>query len=136
MSKLQPKRGSAFATKGPAMSTAAATMERPRETSNQKSDAVINVRLTTKLRDLIDRAADVVGKTRSDFILESARKHAIDVLLDQRLFSLDPKQYEQFLRVLDQPAEPHREGYDHHTKPARDEALYRVWRGQSVQSHH
>ena len=88
------------------MSTAAATMERPRETSSQKRDAVINVRLTTKLRDLIDRAADVVGKTRSDFILESARKHAIDVLLDQRLFSLDPKQYEEFLRVLDEPAEP------------------------------
>lgn len=86
------------------MSTAA-TLERLRET-NQRRDAVINVRLTTKLRDLIDRAAEVVGKTRSDFILESARKHAIDVLLDQRLFSLDPKQYDEFLRVLDQPAEP------------------------------
>ena len=94
------------------MSTAAATMERHREgstssrrtrESSQKRDAVINVRLTTKLRDLIDRAADVVGKTRSDFILESARKHAVDVLLDQRLFSLDSKQYDDFLRVLDEP---------------------------------
>jgi uncharacterized protein (DUF1778 family) len=97
------------------MSSAAVTMERPREGSassrkaregNQRRDAVINVRLTTKLRDLIDRAADVVGKTRSDFILESARKHAIDVLLDQRLFSLDSKQYDEFLRVLDEPLEP------------------------------
>ena len=81
---------------------------RPREVSesNQRRDAVINVRLPTKLRDLIDRAAAVVGKTRSDFILESARKHAVDVLLDQRLFSLDPKQYEEFLRVLDQAPEP------------------------------
>lgn len=95
--------------------SAAATMERPREGNassrrtregNQRRDAVINVRLTTKLRDLIDRAADVVGKTRSDFILESARKHAIDVLLDQRLFSLDPKQYDEFLRVLDEPPTP------------------------------
>jgi uncharacterized protein (DUF1778 family) len=86
------------------MSTAA-VMERQRETS-QRRDAVINVRLTTKLRDLIDRAAQVVGKTRSDFILESAHKHAIDVLLDQRLFSLDSKQYDEFLRVLDEPAEP------------------------------
>ena len=84
----------------------AALMERPREEkSNQRRDAVINVRLPTKLRDLIDRAAAVVGKTRTDFILESARKHAIDVLLDQRLFSLEPKQYEEFLRVLDQPME-------------------------------
>jgi uncharacterized protein (DUF1778 family) len=90
--------------KGPIMSTAAA-LERPRETS-QRRDAVINVRLPTKLRDLIDRAAHVVGKTRSDFILESAQKHAIDVLLDQRLFSLSPEQYDRFLRILDQPAEP------------------------------
>jgi uncharacterized protein (DUF1778 family) len=86
------------------MSTAA-IKERQRETG-QRRDAVINVRLSTKLRDLIDRAARVVGKTRSDFILESAHKHAIDVLLDQRLFSLDSKQYDKFLHVLDQPVEP------------------------------
>lgn len=81
----------------------AAVMETPRE---NKRDAVINVRLSTKLRDLIDSAAAVVGKTRTDFILESARKHAVDVLLDQRLFSLDTSQYEEFLRVLDEPATP------------------------------
>jgi uncharacterized protein (DUF1778 family) len=86
-------------------SAAAAVVARPRETS-QRRDAVINVRLSTKLRDLIDRAADVVGKTRSDFILESAHKHAVDVLLDQRLFSLDTKRFDEFVRVLDQPAEP------------------------------
>jgi uncharacterized protein (DUF1778 family) len=81
--------------------------ERARETvSDRRRDAVINIRLASRWRDLIDRAAAVVGKTRSDFILESARKHAIDVLLDQRLFSLDTKQYEEFLRVLDQPPEP------------------------------
>jgi uncharacterized protein (DUF1778 family) len=33
-------------------------------------------------------------------------KQAIDVLLDQHLFSLDPKQHEEFLRALAQPAEP------------------------------
>lgn len=81
----------------------AAVVETPRE---NKRDAVINVRLSTKLRDLIDSAAAVVGKTRTDFILESARKHAVDVLLDQRLFSLETAQYEEFLRVLDEPAKP------------------------------
>ncbi len=88
------------------MSTA--VMGRARESSDtdKRRDAVINVRLPSKVRDLIDRAAAVLGKTRSDFILESARKHAVDVLLDQRLFSLDPKQYEEFLHVLDQPLEP------------------------------
>jgi uncharacterized protein (DUF1778 family) len=85
----------------------AAVMERTKEiTAEPRRDAVINVRLSTAWRDLIDRAAAVVGKTRSEFVLESARKHAIDVLLDQRLFSLNGKQFDEFLRVLDQPPEP------------------------------
>lgn len=85
---------------------AAERTRRAAPTNGQRRDAVINVRLSTALRDLIDRAAAVAGKTRSNFILESAREHATDVLLDQRLFSLDSKQYEEFLRVLNQPAEP------------------------------
>jgi uncharacterized protein (DUF1778 family) len=88
------------------MSTA--VMERTKEAArpDPRRDAVINVRLSTTWRDLIDRAAAVVGKTRSEFVLESARKHAIDVLLDQRLFSLNAEQFDEFLRVLDQPPEP------------------------------
>jgi len=58
------------------------------------------------LRDLIDRAADIVGKTRSEFILESARTHAIDVLLDRRLFTLNDEQYESFIRTLEAPPPP------------------------------
>ncbi len=77
------------------------TSQPPRES---KRDAVINVRLSTKLRDLIDSAAAVLGKTRTDFILESVRKHAVDVLLNQTLFSMEPSQYQEFLRVLDEPA--------------------------------
>ena len=72
----------------------------------RRRDTVINVRLTKMLRDLIDRAADVVGKTRSEFILESARTHAIDVLLDRRLFTLHAEQYEAFIRTLEAPPEP------------------------------
>jgi uncharacterized protein (DUF1778 family) len=85
---------------------AAIAIERTGGSVDQKRDAVINVRVPTKLRDLIDRAAAVVGKTRSDFILESARQHAIDVLLDQRLFSLSADRYEEFLQVLDETVEP------------------------------
>ncbi len=79
-----------------------ATQAAPR----RRRDTVINVRLSRMLRDLIDRAADVLGKTRSEFILESARTHAIDVLLDQRLFTLSPEQYEAFIDALDAPPAP------------------------------
>jgi uncharacterized protein (DUF1778 family) len=44
-----------------------------------------------------------VGKTLSEFVLDSARRHAIDVLLDQRLFVLDTDKYDAFVNALDHP---------------------------------
>jgi uncharacterized protein (DUF1778 family) len=67
---------------------------------------VINVRLPVKTRDLIDSAAALSGKTRTEFVLESARQHATDVLLDQRLFSPDEQSYDAFLAVLEEPPAP------------------------------
>lgn len=77
-----------------------------KEASEGRRDAVINVRVPRLLRDLIDRAADATGKTRSEFILESARAHAIDVLLDQRFFALDADKYNAFMEMLDAPPAP------------------------------
>lgn len=77
-----------------------------REAPESRRDAVINVRVPRLLRDLIDRAADATGKTRSEFILESARTHAIDVLLDQRFFELDADKYRAFMEMLDAPPAP------------------------------
>jgi uncharacterized protein (DUF1778 family) len=67
---------------------------------------VINVRLSTSMREMIDRAANALGKSRSEFIIESARAQAIDVLLDQRLFPLGTAQYSAFLKALDAPPAP------------------------------
>ena len=66
----------------------------------------INLRATEHMRALIDRAAELVGTTRTDFVLDSARSRAEDVLLDQRLFMLDEKRYAAFISVLDEPAAP------------------------------
>jgi uncharacterized protein (DUF1778 family) len=55
---------------------------------------------------LIERAAEVSGKTMTDFVLDSATQHAIDVLLDQRLFALQPAAFETFIDVLDNPPAP------------------------------
>jgi uncharacterized protein (DUF1778 family) len=71
-----------------------------------RRDLVVNMRLSRQQRDLIDDAADAVGKSRSEFILESAREHAIDVLMDRRLFVLDERQFAEFIRVLDRPPKP------------------------------
>ncbi|MDS4009760.1 MAG: DUF1778 domain-containing protein [Defluviicoccus sp.] len=66
----------------------------------------INLRIETQARQLIDDAAAILGKTRTEFMVESARRQAIDVLLDQRLFVLDPERYDAFLHALDNPPAP------------------------------
>lgn len=66
----------------------------------------INLRMGTQTRRLIDDAAAVLGKTRTDFMIDSARRTAVDVLLDQRLFALDPRAYDAFVEALDNPPAP------------------------------
>jgi uncharacterized protein (DUF1778 family) len=57
-------------------------------------------------RDLIDHAASVLGKNRSDFMLEAACERAQSVLLDQVFFRLDAGKFQQFVAMLDAPPKP------------------------------
>lgn len=66
----------------------------------------INLRIEANTRQLIDDAAAILGKTRTEFMVESARRQAIDVLLDQRLFMLDSERYDAFMHALDNPPAP------------------------------
>lgn len=69
-------------------------------------DAPINLRAKPEQRDLIDQAATLLGKNRSDFMLEAACERARAVVLDQVFFSLDPDKFQQFTALLDAPAAP------------------------------
>ncbi len=66
----------------------------------------INLRIEAHTRQLIDDAAAVLGKTRTEFMVESARRQAIDTLLDQKLFVLNPERYDAFILALDNPPAP------------------------------
>ena len=66
-------------------------------------DAAINLRALPAQRDLIDTAATLLGKNRSDFMLEAACDKAQSVLLDQVFFNLDADQFAQFTKLLDSP---------------------------------
>lgn len=61
----------------------------------------INLRTDATSRDLIDRAAEALGKNRSEFMLEAARREATSVLLDRRLFFVDEKAFQQVAAALD-----------------------------------
>ena len=66
-------------------------------------DAAINLRALPEQRDLIDQAARLLGKNRSDFMLEAACERAQAVVLDQVFFSLDADKFRQFTAMLDAP---------------------------------
>jgi uncharacterized protein (DUF1778 family) len=66
----------------------------------------LNLRIKPEDRGLIDRAALLTGKTRTDFVLEAARHAAEDALLDRTLFAVSPSAYAEFLTRLDEPPKP------------------------------
>jgi uncharacterized protein (DUF1778 family) len=89
------KKTTVKTAKQPTVKTAA---KAPRDT--------LNLRIQTAERNLIDRAAAASGKTRTDFILEAARKAAENELLDRAMMSVGAEAYAEFQRRLDAPAQP------------------------------
>jgi uncharacterized protein (DUF1778 family) len=76
-------------------------------------EAPINLRASPAQRALIDRAASLLGQSRSDFVLEVACERAQAVVLDQVSFSLDAERCKRFTALIDAP-------------PARNEGLERL----------
>ena len=64
-------------------------------------DVKINLRASRKQRSLIDRAAEALGRNRSDFMLEASCREAESVLLDRRYFALDAETFKEFTAMLD-----------------------------------
>ena len=71
------------------------------ETQNRA--APINIRARLTQRNLIDKAAAMLNKNRSDFMLEAACREAENVLLDRRLFLVESEVYEAFEALLNAP---------------------------------
>jgi uncharacterized protein (DUF1778 family) len=70
----------------------------------QASEAVsINIRARARQRDLIDQAAERLGRSRSEFMLDAACREAQDVLLDQTFFTVDAGTFAKFQELLDRP---------------------------------
>ncbi|MBI4921778.1 MAG: DUF1778 domain-containing protein [Devosia nanyangense] len=70
----------------------------------------VNLRMKPETRALIDRAAEIKGKNRSEFMIDAAVAAAQETLLDQTLIHVDRETYDFYLSVLDQP--PSGDGYE------------------------
>jgi len=66
----------------------------------------LNLRIRPEERSLINRAAKSLGKNRTDFVLDAARRAAEDALLDRTNFTATPKAYAEYLARLDAPPQP------------------------------
>ncbi len=66
----------------------------------------LNLRIKPAERSLIDQAARSVGKNRTDFVLDAARRAAEEALLDRAMVSVTPEAYAEFLARLDAPPQP------------------------------
>lgn len=63
----------------------------------------INLRATRKQKALIDLAAEALGRSRSDFMLDIVCREAESVLLDRRYFVLSEEAFGKFTVMLDRP---------------------------------
>jgi len=71
-------------------------------TKNERGET-INLRASRRQKVLIDRAAEALGRSRSDFMLDTACREAESVILDRRYFSLSEDQFRRFMAILDTP---------------------------------
>lgn len=66
---------------------------------------VVNLRIDEVRRNLIDEAARLQGKSRTEFMVEAAYKEAEATILDQKIFILDEADC-QYLTCTDHKADP------------------------------
>lgn len=78
-------------------------MPSTRTAANKQRGETINLRASRRQKALIDRAAAALGRSRSDFMLDTACREAESVILDRRYFSVSEDQFRQFMTLLDRP---------------------------------
>lgn len=64
---------------------------------------VINIRAPISQKNLVDQAAQAVGKTRTEFILDAARRAAEEVIRDRTVYVINSSDFDKLISVLDQP---------------------------------
>lgn len=75
-------------------------------TTTKRKEYPLSMRLPEADIALIDRAADLRGRSRTDFLREAAVQAAEQVLMEQRLVTMSPEGFAAFVAAIAQPAVP------------------------------
>ncbi len=66
----------------------------------------LEARITSRQKQLLQQAADIEGRSLSDFVVTSAQVAARRLILEHRLVDLSSRDSEAFARVLLNPPAP------------------------------
>jgi uncharacterized protein (DUF1778 family) len=77
-------------------------MPSPQTSTEPKNDR-LNLRASAQQAALIREAAEAVGTTMTDFVLDSACAKAEEVLADRRRFVVGDDAWARFMEALDRP---------------------------------
>ena len=69
----------------------------------ERKEYPISMRLPEADVAMIDRAASLRGRSRTDFVRDAAVRAAEDVLIDNRLVRMSPEGFAEFMEVLSAP---------------------------------
>jgi uncharacterized protein (DUF1778 family) len=75
-------------------------------TAVERKEYPISMRLPEADVAMIDRAANLRGRSRTDFVRDAAVRAAEEVLMENRLIRMSPEGFAEFLDVLSAPAAP------------------------------
>ncbi len=65
--------------------------------------AQLNITLPLPQQELFDRAAESMGMTRTQFILDAAQERAEEHLVEQNMMELDAESFDALQAMLDAP---------------------------------
>ncbi|HEY3638144.1 MAG TPA: DUF1778 domain-containing protein [Rhizomicrobium sp.] len=72
------------------------------EATEAKSERV-DLRMTPAAKRTLQQAASIANKTVSEFLLDCSLTAAFETLADRRVFQLDDKRWNAFMRALARP---------------------------------
>lgn len=72
----------------------------------QRKDYPLSIRLPDVDLAIIDRAAQLRGRSRTEFMRDAAVRTAEDVIMENTLIRMSPEGFDSFVAALDAPATP------------------------------
>ena len=90
----------------------------------ERKEYPISMRLPEADVAMIDRAASLRGRSRTDFVRDAAVRAAEEVVMEQGLIRMSPEGFAGFMEILAAPAAPVPEMVELTKRPAPWEAGY------------